>query len=187
MTENPEPAQNAFRAAQAKKDQGVYVLKCGFCRNVLKLNDERREQLKAGITASTAKKRAKIVHKNDTTDKMRSTLQSLRVLQDEQLKAAQQKLAQAGIRSKDVAVSIIFGRMVLPIALGGLAALLIYGLDVLVPDWSPIKKFGLFAAIPAVIAYNRFSAQGERLISRYYTFADEFQAILHRKVHTSED
>jgi len=46
---------------------------------------------------------------------------------------------------------------------------------------------GLFAAIPAVIAYNRFSAQGDRLISRYYTFADEFQAILHRKVHTSED
>ena len=46
---------------------------------------------------------------------------------------------------------------------------------------------GLFAAIPAVIAYNRFSAQGERLIGRYYTFADEFQAILHRKVHTSDD
>ena len=46
---------------------------------------------------------------------------------------------------------------------------------------------GLFAAIPAVIAYNRFSAQGDRLIGRYYTFADEFQAILHRKVHTSED
>ncbi|MWV17078.1 protein TolQ [Pseudomonas sp. L-22-4S-12] len=46
---------------------------------------------------------------------------------------------------------------------------------------------GLFAAIPAVIAYNRFSAGGDRLISRYYTFADEFQAILHRKVHTSED
>ncbi|EJT85693.1 biopolymer transport protein TolQ [Pseudomonas putida S11] len=25
------------------------------------------------------------------------------------------------------------------------------------------------------------------LIGRYYTFADEFQAILHRKVHTSEE
>ena len=25
------------------------------------------------------------------------------------------------------------------------------------------------------------------LIGRYYTFADEFQAILHRKVHTTED
>ena len=46
---------------------------------------------------------------------------------------------------------------------------------------------GLFAAIPAVIAYNRFAARGETLISRYYTFADEFQAILHRKVHTSEE
>lgn len=45
---------------------------------------------------------------------------------------------------------------------------------------------GLFAAIPAVIAYNRFSARGELLIARYYTFADEFQAILHRKVHTSD-
>lgn len=46
---------------------------------------------------------------------------------------------------------------------------------------------GLFAAIPAVIAYNRFSARSEMLIARYYTFADEFQAILHRKVHTTED
>ena len=46
---------------------------------------------------------------------------------------------------------------------------------------------GLFAAIPAVIAYNRFAARGEMLIGRYYTFADEFQAILHRKVHSSDD
>lgn len=113
----------------------------------VKALNERREQLKAGITASTAKKRTSIVHKSDTTDKMRSTLQSLRVLQDEQLKAAQQKLAQAGIRSKDVAVAIIFGRMVLPIVLGGGAALLIYAFGVLVPDWTPFKKFGLFATI----------------------------------------
>ncbi|NLJ12331.1 MAG: protein TolQ [Gammaproteobacteria bacterium] len=46
---------------------------------------------------------------------------------------------------------------------------------------------GLFAAIPAVIAYNRFAARSENLIARYYTFADEFQAILHRKVHSKED
>lgn len=50
-----------------------------------------------------------------------------------------------------------------------------------------VTAIGLFAAIPAVIAYNRFSARGEMLIGRYYTFADEFQAILHRKVHTSEE
>ncbi len=46
---------------------------------------------------------------------------------------------------------------------------------------------GLFAAIPAVIAYNRFSARAETLIGRYYTFADEFSSILHRRVHASND
>jgi len=43
---------------------------------------------------------------------------------------------------------------------------------------------GLFAAIPAVLAYNRFSAQAERLANSYETFAEEFSAILHRQVHT---
>ncbi len=45
---------------------------------------------------------------------------------------------------------------------------------------------GLFAAIPAVIAYNRFSARVDMLVSRYETFADEFSSILHRQVHTAK-
>jgi biopolymer transport protein TolQ len=43
---------------------------------------------------------------------------------------------------------------------------------------------GLFAAIPAVIAYNRFSNDVERLINRYDTFTEEFSSILHRYVHS---
>lgn len=43
---------------------------------------------------------------------------------------------------------------------------------------------GLFAAIPAVLAYNRFSARAEVLSNRYETFAEEFSSILHRQVHT---
>ncbi len=43
---------------------------------------------------------------------------------------------------------------------------------------------GLFAAIPAVIAYNRFSNDVERLINRYDTFTDEFASILHRYAHS---
>ena len=43
---------------------------------------------------------------------------------------------------------------------------------------------GLFAAIPAVIAYNRFSNDVERLISRYDTFLEEFSSILHRHAHS---
>lgn len=42
---------------------------------------------------------------------------------------------------------------------------------------------GLFAAIPAVIAYNRFSNDVERLINRYDTFTEEFSSILHRHAH----
>ncbi|OMH38802.1 protein TolQ [Motiliproteus sp. MSK22-1] len=42
---------------------------------------------------------------------------------------------------------------------------------------------GLFAAIPAVIAYNRFSSRVESLMSSYETFAEEFSSILHRRVH----
>lgn len=42
---------------------------------------------------------------------------------------------------------------------------------------------GLFAAIPAVLAYNRFSASAEQLTGKYLTFAEEFSAILHRQVH----
>ena len=42
---------------------------------------------------------------------------------------------------------------------------------------------GLFAAIPAVIAYNRFSSRVDMLLGRYETFADEFSSILHRQAH----
>ncbi|GAB5482093.1 MAG: type II secretion system F family protein [Parasphingorhabdus sp.] len=114
-----------------------------MAKRVKSLN-ERREQLKAGITASTTKKRAKLIQQNDTTDRMRGMLSSLKVLQDDQLKESQQKLAQAGIRSKDLAYAVIFSRLVLPIVLGGAAALALYGFDYM-PDWTPIKKFGAFA------------------------------------------
>ncbi len=114
-----------------------------MARRVKALN-ERREQLKAGIAASTSKRRTKIVHQNDTTDWMRALLSNFKVLQDDQLKQAQLKLSQAGIRSKDWAVAVIFGRMILPIAFGGGAAIAIYGLEMF-PDWSSMMRFGTFA------------------------------------------
>ena len=43
---------------------------------------------------------------------------------------------------------------------------------------------GLFAAIPAVIAYNRYSNEVERLINRYDIFLEEFLSILHRHAHS---
>ena len=40
---------------------------------------------------------------------------------------------------------------------------------------------GLFAAIPAVIAYNRYSNEIERLVNRYDNFLEEFSSILQRQ------
>ena len=45
---------------------------------------------------------------------------------------------------------------------------------------------GLFAAIPAVWAYNRFATRVERLSVRYESFAEEFSSILQRQSHTDE-
>jgi biopolymer transport protein TolQ len=45
---------------------------------------------------------------------------------------------------------------------------------------------GLFAAIPAVIFYNRFSNQVERIETRYDTFQDEFSSILQRQANIED-
>jgi biopolymer transport protein TolQ len=45
---------------------------------------------------------------------------------------------------------------------------------------------GLFAAIPAVIAYNRFAHDIDRLASRYESFMEELQNILQRQAHLPE-
>lgn len=45
---------------------------------------------------------------------------------------------------------------------------------------------GLFAAIPAVIAYNRFSSDADRLISRYEVFMEEFLSIVNRQSYPAK-
>lgn len=118
----------------------------------VKALNERREQLKAGIVASTSKRRAKLNQKNETTDRMRSMLSSLKVLQDTQLKDAQVKLMQAGIRSKDWAVVVIFARLLMPIVLGGGVVLWVYGFDGLA-TWSPFKRYAIVAGA-LVLSYK---------------------------------
>jgi biopolymer transport protein TolQ len=43
---------------------------------------------------------------------------------------------------------------------------------------------GLFAAIPAVVAYNRFSTRLDSLTGRYELFVEEFVVLLQRQAHT---
>jgi tight adherence protein C len=128
----------------------------------VKALNERREQLKAGITAST-KRRNKLTATNQTTDRMRAFLGSLKVLQESQLKQAQIKLMQAGIRSKDAAVAVIFGRLVLPVVIGGTVIVGVYLLDWF-PEWSALKRYGLVAGslllsykAPDIIVKNKIT------------------------------
>ncbi len=111
----------------------------------VKALNERREQLKAGIIASAGKRRTKLNKKNETADRMRSFLSSLQVLQESQLKSAQIMLMQAGMRSKDGAVAIIFCRLILPLIIGGGVMIAVYGFG-WKADWSALKRFGLIAA-----------------------------------------
>ncbi len=120
-------------------------------KRVKALND-RREQLKAGIVASGARKRQSIVRRNQTTDQIRGFLESLKVLQDSQLAVVQQKLAQAGIRKKEWAVAVILGRLVGPIVLGLLGAVIFYWSDTF-PEWGPLKRFAGFA-ICLILGYK---------------------------------
>ncbi|MBC2670829.1 type II secretion system F family protein [Novosphingobium piscinae] len=114
-----------------------------MARRVKALN-ERREQLKAGIVVGQTRRRQSLVRKNQTTESLQTLLSKLQVLQDSQIRDIQQKLAYAGIRKKEYAVAVIFGRMVLPIVLGLITAALAYWTNTF-PEWSSLKRFGLFA------------------------------------------
>lgn len=112
----------------------------------VKALNERREELKAGIVMQSTRKRASLVRKTETTDWMKGILSSLKVLQQSQLEAIQRKLVQAGIRHKELGIAVIFARMVLPITLGGLAAMVLYGINYF-PDWSPMKRLMAFTVM----------------------------------------
>ena len=112
----------------------------------VKALEGRREELKLGLVTSTAKKRQSLVRKTNTTDKVRDTLGNMRVLQESQVEEMQQKLAWAGFRNKEVAVILIGLRMVLPIILGTVAAILLYGVEIF-PDWEFKRVFAFGAAL----------------------------------------
>ena len=113
-----------------------------MARRVKALN-ERREQLKAGIVAST-NKRKKLTNKNQAADRVRGILSTFKMIQDDQLKKTQVKLMQAGIRAKDLAFFIIAARLVLPMVIGITVVLALYVFDFM-PDWGALKRYAVTA------------------------------------------
>jgi tight adherence protein C len=120
------------------------TVKDPMARRVKALN-ERREQLKAGIVAST-NKRKKLTNRNEAADKVRGVLSQFKMLQDDQVKKTQMRLMQAGIRTKDLAFFIILARFVLPVVLGTIAVIMLYGLGYY-PEWSWFRRYGTVAGV----------------------------------------
>ena len=115
-----------------------------MARRVKALN-ERREQLKAGIVAST-NKRKKLTNKSQAADNVRQLLSQFKMLQDDQVKKTQMRLMQAGIRTKDLAFFIIFARFVLPVVLGISAVIALYVMHYF-PDWSWFRRYATVAGV----------------------------------------
>jgi tight adherence protein C len=120
------------------------TVKDPMARRVRALN-ERREQLKAGIVAST-NKRKKLTNRNQAADRVRAILTRFKMLQEDQLQKTQQRLMQAGIRNKDLAFFIIFARFVLPVVLGLAAVTLIYFVEYW-PNWGGFRRYVTVAAV----------------------------------------
>ncbi|QNM83005.1 type II secretion system F family protein [Sphingomonas sabuli] len=120
------------------------TVKDPMARRVRALN-ERREQLKAGIVAST-NKRKKLTNRNEAADRVRTILSKFKMLQDDQLKKTQNRLMQAGIRNKDLAFFIIFARFVLPVVLGIGAIVMIYWVDFW-PEWGGFRRYMTVAGV----------------------------------------
>ncbi|HVU31654.1 MAG TPA: type II secretion system F family protein [Sphingomicrobium sp.] len=120
------------------------TVKDPMARRVKALN-ERREQLKAGIVAST-NKRKKLTNRNQAADNVRQLLSQFKMLQDDQVKKTQIKLMQAGIRTKDLAFFLIFARFVLPVVIGATAVVMLYVLG-FEPQWSALRRYMTVAGL----------------------------------------
>ena len=144
------------------------TIKDPMAKRVKSLND-RREELKAGIITSNARKRVSLIRKSEGTDKVKQQLEGMKVLQQSQIEDIQQKMAWAGYRNKEFAVLIIGARLVLPIVLGLLGFLMIYVVEYF-PDWGGVKRVGAMGAMlfagykgPEIFLKNKASKRTDEI------------------------
>jgi tight adherence protein C len=121
-----------------------------MARRVKALN-ERREQLKAGIVASTSKRRKSITNQNEVADKVRGILSSLKVLQERRSSRRRRSCSRpaSGPRitpSSSSSPAGAAGRVRADRVIG------VYGLGWL-ESWTPLKRYGVVAGT-LLLAYK---------------------------------
>lgn len=121
------------------------TVKDPMARRLRALN-ARRSELRAGMVRQAGRKRQSLARRNEATDRVKSALETMKVLQESQLRTIQQKLAHAGFRNREVAVFVIFARMVLPALLGFAGIVIFYWIDIF-PEWGDFRRFACFAGL----------------------------------------
>ncbi len=123
----------------------------------------------------------------DSEDTMQAVSRSLRIalsVEQQKLESQLPFLATVGSVSPYIGLfGTVWGIMT---AFLGLAQVQQATLAVVAPGIAEAliaTAIGLFAAIPAVIAYNRYASRSEYILSQYEVFAEELSSIFHREAH----
>jgi len=98
-----------------------------------KILAERRDQLRGAMLRDKPRKR-----RSDSLGVIRQVVNALKLMQSQQSDKLNDRLAQAGLRSRDAIVVFLFFKMVTPVLLGAVAFLLVYLLQV--GDLSPAGR-----------------------------------------------
>ena len=118
----------------------------------LKSLEDRRRMLATGPNrqpsrhANRGDKKERAKTNSARRSQIRLVMDRLKLLQDTQVKAVELTLSRAGFRSRDLAVLIILARLILPVAVGILAIVMMFGLDY-GANMSPLKRFLMPTAI----------------------------------------
>lgn len=115
-------------------------------RNRVRQLKTRRDSLKADYLAP--RRRAPVKKAQKGVGFMRQVVTRFNILAAEQQKKVSDQLAQAGIRSKDAVIVFMFFKIVLPILIGIVAFVAIFGFNLVA--WPPLMKFA--GAVGAMLA-----------------------------------
>lgn len=160
-----------YIALEQRSDQGVFGMESLFMAGFREFNRMRQQSV-------------------DTEVLMQNVHRAMRVAmtrEEERLESHLAFLATVGSTSPYIGLfGTVWGIMN---SFRGLANVNQVSLAVVAPGISEAliaTAMGLLAAIPAVMAYNRYSAQAEVMVKRFEAFVDEFSGILHRNATTKD-
>ena len=123
---------------------------------------------------------------NNSDRVITSTQRAMRIAESNELSVLERHLSfLATVGSNSVYIGLLGTVWGIMSAFRGLGAVQQATIAMVAPGISEAliaTAMGLIAAIPAVIAYNFFTNQVERLSNSYQTFQEEFSGILHHQV-----